>query len=201
MNIVICSHVTQVKYVNMSLRTIVEESTSNLVIMDVFSKLIQTRIIFIDDVVDDEIANNVIAQMMYLDSVDPNKEISIYINTPGGSVIQGLAIYDVAKLIKSPITTICIGQAASMGAILMLMGKKRCGLKHSRFLLHQISGGTIGNLSSMKISLKEAERLETFLYDILREKTTVPDIQTLLKEDLWLDSDQAKEYGIITDIL
>lgn len=185
----------------MSLRTIVEESTSNLVIMDVFSKLIQQRIIFIDDVIDDEIANNVIAQMMYLDSIDSTKEISVYINTPGGVVVQGLAIFDVAKLIKAPITTVCIGQAASMGAVLMLMGKKRCGLKHSRIMLHQISGGLFGNLSSMQISLKEAELLQKMTFDIIKENTNIPNIDSLLKEDLWLDSVQAKEYGILTDIL
>lgn len=185
----------------MSSRTIVEESTSNLVIMDVFSKLVQQRIIFIDDVIDEEIANNVIAQLMYLDSVDSNKEISVYINTPGGVVVQGLAIFDVSKLIKAPITTICIGQAASMGAILMLMGKKRCGLKHSRIMFHQISGGLFGNLSSMQISLKEAELLQKMVYDIVKEYTNIPDIDNTLKEDLWLDSEKAKEYGILTDIL
>lgn len=185
----------------MDQRTIAEESQKNIAIMDVFSKLIQDRIIFIDEEITDELANGVIAQLLYLNSVDPNGLINIYINTRGGFVTQGLAIYDVSKIITAPIRTVCIGQAASMGAILMLMGKTRCGLKHSRFMLHQISGGTVGSLTDMQIAIKEADTLQTFIYNILKEHTTIKDIDQALKDDVWLSSEEALACGLITEIL
>ena len=162
-------------------RTIVEESKQSIAVMDVFSKLIQQRIIFIDDVIDDELANGVIAQMLYLSSSDPDKQIDIYINSPGGNISSGLAIYDVSQLIKAPIKTVCVGSASSMAAILMLMGKERCGLKHSRFMLHQASGGSVGTFEDLKINLKEMDLLQNNLYDIIREKTNLKDIEEWLK--------------------
>ena len=126
------------------MRTIVEERQKNVAVMDVFSRLIQERIIFIDDVIDDDLANGVIAQLLHLDSLDKKKPINIYINTPGGGVYSGLAIYDIAKLISAPIRTVCIGMAASMGVPLMLMGTERCATKHSRIMIHQPMGGTGG---------------------------------------------------------
>lgn len=185
----------------MSTRTIIEEKPGNIAVLDVFSKLIQERIIFIDGEIDDELANGVIAQMMYLNSQSTDREIDIYINTPGGMVTQGLAIYDVAKLIKAPIRTLCIGQAASMGAILMLMGSTRRGLPHSRFMLHQISGSMRGSLEDMKISFEEGKIAQDSLYKILREKTTIPDLDKTLLTDFWMSSEEALSYGILTEIL
>lgn len=183
------------------LRTIVEESQQNVAIMDVFSKLIQQRIIFIDDVIDDELSNGIIAQMLYLSAVDPESLISIYINSPGGIVTSGLAIYDVAKLIKNPIRTVCVGQASSMAAILMLMGNERCGLTHSRFMLHQPIGGGRGSLEDVRINLRESEVLEKYLYDIIKEKTTLQNVEELLKFDRYYSSTEALEFGLINKIL
>lgn len=185
----------------MNVRTIVEESAKNVAVMDVFSKLVQERIIFIDDVIDDDLANGVIAQMLYLSALDKDKLINIYINSPGGILTSGLAIYDVAKLIKTPIRTVCIGQAASMGAILMLMGKERCGLKHSRFMLHQPSGRAFGKYEDIKIDFEEITILRQNLYNILKEHTSIPDIEEHLKLDRWFSSKTALEFGLITEIL
>ena len=185
----------------MSTRTIIEEKPGNIAILDVFSKLIQERIIFIDGAIDEEITNAVIAQMMYLNSLSQERAIDIYINSPGGSVIQGLAIYDVAKLIKAPIRTLCIGEAVSMGAILMLMGSTRRGLKHSSFMLHQISGGMRGPFSDMKISLEQGRIAQEYLYNILREKTSIPDLDVTLLNDYWMNSEEALKYGLLTEIL
>ena len=181
-------------------RTIVEERPKNVAIMDVFSKLIQERIIFIDDAIDDELANGVIAQMMYLDSIN-HKEISIYINTPGGNVLSGLAIFDVAKLIQSPIKTICIGMAASMGAILMLMGQERAATKHSRIMIHQPSGWATGTVDEMKISYEEAEKLKLELFEIVREYTNIQHMDEVFKLDTWYTAKEALECGLLTKIL
>ena len=157
-------------------RTIVEERHKNLVIMDVFSKLIQERIIFIDDIIDAELANGVIAQMLYLDSMN-HDTISIYINSPGGTVTDGLAIYDISRIIKSPIRTVCVGEAASMAAVLMLMGSERCGLKHSRLMLHQVNSGGRGPLKGMEINLEFSKSLQEDLYKIIEEHTTLTNIE------------------------
>lgn len=181
-------------------RTIVEERPKNVAIMDVFSKLIQERIIFIDDVIDDELANGVIAQLMYLDSSN-HKEISIYINTPGGNILSGLAIFDVGKLIQSPIKTICIGMAASMGAILMLMGQERYATKHSRIMLHQPSGTAIGTVDDMRVDYEEAEKLKLELFEILREYTNIQNMDEVFKLDTWFTAKEALECGLLTKIL
>lgn len=181
-------------------RTIVEERPKNIVVMDVFSKLVQERIIFIDEVIDAELANGVIAQMIYLDSINSEK-ISIYINTPGGSVTDGLAIYDVALLLKSPIETICIGMAASMGAILMLMGSERCATKHARIMLHQPSGGAIGSADDIKITHEEIQKYKKELYEIIEEKTSLRDSEQLFRLDTWFNAEEALACGLITKIL
>lgn len=186
----------------MSYRTIVEENPKNIAVIDVFSKLIQDRIIFIDDVIDNELANGVIAQMLYLDSIS-NETINIYINSPGGSVYDGLAIYDASKLLKSPIRTVCMGMSASMGAILMLMGEKREGLKHSRIMIHQPMGGAIGQASDIRITSKEIDKLESELYQIISD-VTGKDIEQVRKDcdrDYWMDSQEALDYGFLTKIL
>ena len=182
-------------------KTVVEESSSNIVIMDVFSKLVQERIIFIDGPIDEDLANEVIAQLLYLDSVDNNKEISIYINSPGGYVHQGLAIYDIAKIIKAPIKTVCIGEAASMGFILMLMGNERYATKHSQFMVHEVSGYAFGKLTDMKVSVKHADHLQKCINDIILERTNITDIDYYMSKDTWLTSEECLELGVINKIL
>ena len=181
-------------------RTIVEERSKNVVVMDVFSKLAQERIIFIDDIIDDELANGVIAQMLFMDSIN-NNTINVYINSLGGSVYDGLAIYDVAHIIQSPIKTICIGVAASMGAILMLMGDERCATKHSRIMLHQPSGFVKGSSDDIMIMSEEIQKLKKELYDIVEEKTSLQNVEQLFKLDTWYTSNEALECGLITKIL
>jgi len=186
----------------MSLRTIVEERPKNVVVMDVFSKLVQERIIFIDDSIDDELANGIIAQMLYLDSIS-NEKINIYINTPGGSVHAGLGIYDVGMLLKSPIKTVCVGVAASMGAILMLMGEERVITKHARMMIHQPMGGAQGQASDIRITSKEIDKLQHELYQIIAERTGTP-IDTVANDadrDYWMTSEEALAYGMVTKIL
>lgn len=151
------------------MRTIVEERSQNLVVMDVFSKLIQERIIFIDSVITANLANEIIAQLLILDA-DSNKPINIYINSPGGSVSNGLAIYDVAMNIKSPIRTICVGMAASMAAILMLMGKERCALKHSKIMMHEVSSEVEGKTKDIEVDFKRHKDYQHSLYEIVKEK-------------------------------
>lgn len=184
----------------MDQRTIVEERAKNVAIMDVFSKLVQERIIFIDDVIDNELADGVIAQMLYLDSIN-NEPISIYINTPGGSVYDGLAIYDVAQLIESPIKTVCIGMAASMGAILMLMGAERCATKHSRIMLHQPSNIACGTADEIQIVHEEIQKIKHELYDIVENKTNLMDVEQLFKLDTWYTAEEALKCGLLTKIL
>ena len=185
----------------MMIRTIAEERSKNVAVMDVFSKLIQDRIIFIDDEIDDELANGVIAQMLYLNSMNKKETIHIYINSPGGSVVAGLAIYDISKIIEAPIRTVCIGMAASMGAVLMLMGQERCSLRHSRLMFHEISGGSIGKLSDMRIDFKLTESIQEDLYKVIRENTTFDNIDELFKKDLWLKPEEAMKYNVINKIL
>lgn len=184
----------------MNQRTIVEERSKNVVVMDVFSKLIQERIIFIDDVIDDDLANGVIAQLLYLDSLSSNP-IDIYINTEGGSVLDGLAIYDVANLIKSPIRTVCVGMAASMGAILMLMGTEREATKHSRIMLHQPSGRAWGSSDDIQIIHEEIQKYKKELYNIVEANTTLTNVEQLFKLDTWYTAEEALECGILTKIL
>ena len=192
--------VPQLKHGNMYGRTIVEERPENIAVMDVFSKLIQERIIFIDDAITDELANGVIAQMFYLDSIS-HDEINVYINSPGGTIYQGLAIYDVSKLLKSPIRTVGMGCVASMAAVLMLMGKERCGLKNTRFMLHQPAGAHIGTTEDGRRSLQEMEELESILYSIIGDNTTIPDVKNTLMFDTWMNSEKALEYNLINKIL
>lgn len=182
------------------MRTVVEERNRNLVIMDVFSKLIQERVIFIDGSINDELVDEIIAQLLHLD-FQSNETIHIYINTPGGFVGSGLALFDVSKLIKSPIRTVCINQAASMGVILMLMGQERCALKHSKFLVHQIAGGAVGTYTDVKIANEQMLDSQKSIENILKEYTTIPNLEEVMRVDTWYNSEQALEYGIVTKIL
>lgn len=182
-------------------RTIVQESSQNVVIMDVMSRLVQDRIIFIGDVITGDLANGVIAQMLYLDSKDSSLPISIYINTPGGSVYDGLAIYDIAMKIKSPIHTVCIGMAASMGAILMLCGEKRQMTKHGRIMIHQPQGRTGGTCDEIEIECAEIVKLKAELFEIIEERTPIENARELFKLDKWYSSTEALEIGLVTEIL
>lgn len=179
--------------------TIVERSIENIAVMDVFSKLVQNRIIFIGSVIDDDLVNGVIAQLLYLDSIS-NDEIQIFINSPGGSVYDGLGLFDICEKIKSPITTVCVGSACSMGAILMLVGDRRLITKHSRIMLHQPSGGASGTSDDIEVTHLEIQKLKKELYSIVEQKTKLSDVEPLFRKDVWFTAEEALEAGIVTEI-
>jgi ATP-dependent Clp protease, protease subunit len=185
--------------------TIIEERQLNIATMDVFSRLMMDRIIFLGLPIDDDVANIIQAQLLFLDSVDPHKDIQIYFNTPGGSVHSGLGIYDTMQWISSDIATICTGMAASMGAVLLCAGTKgkRTALKHSRVMIHQPSGGAQGTSTDLEITVKEIIKLKTELYNIIAEHTGNPydKVEKDSDRDYWMTSQEAKEYGIIDEIL
>lgn len=183
------------------IRTVVQEGQKNIVVMDVFSKLIQERVIFIDGVIDEELANGVVAQMLYLDSLSNVEPINVYINSYGGSIYDGLAIFDTAELIKAPIRTVAVGKAASMGAILLLMGKERCMTKRTRLMLHQPSAGVIGTADEIRVTHEEVEVLKKELYDIVEKRSKLKNVEQLFKLDTWFSAEQALEAGLITTIL
>jgi len=183
---------------------IIEERPMNVIAMDVFSRLMADRIIFLGLPIDDMIANVVNAQLLFLDSVD-KKDIQIYINTPGGSVHAGLGIYDVMQYIKADVCTINTGMAASMGAILLAGGTKgkRTALKHSRTMIHQPMGGAYGQASDMQIVVNEVNKLKGELYEILAKHSnqTVKKIEKDSDRDYWMVADEAKEYGLIDTVI
>lgn len=185
--------------------TIIEERQLNVAQMDVFSRLMMDRIIFLGTQIDDYTANVIQAQLLYLDSSDPGKDISIYLNTPGGSVYAGLGIYDTMQFISSDVATICTGMAASMGAVLMAAGKKgkRSALKHSRIMIHQPMGGAQGQASDIEITAREIQKLKKELYTILSEHTGNPfeKIEQDSDRDYWMTAEEAKEYGMVDEIL
>jgi ATP-dependent Clp protease, protease subunit len=185
--------------------TIIEERQLNIASMDVFSRLMMDRIIFLGLPIDDYVANIIQAQLLYLDSTDPGKDIQLYFNTPGGSVYAGLGIYDTMQYISADISTICTGMAASMGAILLIAGTKgkRSALKHSRVMIHQPMGGAEGNASDIEITAREIIKLKKELYEIIALHTGNP-IEKVEKDadrDYWMTSLEAKEYGMIDEIL
>ena len=184
---------------------IIEERQLNIAAMDVFSRLMMDRIIFLGLPIDDYVANVIQAQLLFLESTDPSKDIQIYFNTPGGSVHAGLGIYDTMQYIGSDIATICTGMAASMGAILLTAGTKgkRTALKHSRVMIHQPMGGAQGQASDIEITAREIQKLKKELYDILSVHTGNP-YKKIVKDadrDYWMTSEEAKEYGMIDEIL
>ena len=182
------------------LRTIVEERSKNIVIMDVFSKLAQDRIIFIDDDVTDDLANGVISQLMYLDSLN-NNEITIYINSYGGSVYDGLGIIDAMRRMKSPIKTICIGKAMSMAALILMCGDNRQATELSTIMLHESSSGFYGRFSDTKVTFEESARIQKVIVDIVREHSEIPNPEIALEKDMFLTAEQSKEFKIIDEIL
>ena len=185
--------------------TIIEERQLNVATMDVFSRLMMDRIIFLGAPIYDDAANIIQAQMLFLESVDPDKDIQIYINSPGGSVSAGLGIYDTMQLVAPDVATICTGMAASMGAVLLAAGAagKRSALPHSRVMIHQPLGGTQGQASDIEITAREILRTKRELYDILSLHTgqTIKKIERDADRDYWLSAEEAKAYGLIDEVL
>jgi ATP-dependent Clp protease protease subunit len=184
---------------------VVEQSDRGERAYDIFSRLLKERIIFIGTPIDDDVANLIIAQLLFLDGEDSGKEISIYVNSPGGVVSAGLAIYDTMQYIKSPCTTICVGQAASMAAVLLTAGAKgkRYALPNSRVLIHQPMGGAQGQASDIEIHAKEILKLREGLNKILSKHTgqTIKKIEKDTDRDYYMSAEEAKEYGIIDEII
>ncbi len=184
---------------------IMEERQLNITQMDVFSRLMMDRIIFLGTAIDDYVANIIQAQLLFLESVDNSKDISIYINSPGGSVYAGLGMYDTMQFIKPDVATICTGMAASMGAVLMCAGEKgkRSALPHSRVMIHQPLGGAQGQASDIEITAREILKLKGELYDIISKHSgqTVEKVHADSDRDYWMKAEEAKAYGMIDEIL
>lgn len=193
------------KLVNSMTPYIIEERPMNIASMDVFSRLMMDRIIFMGTGVDDYVANIITAQLLFLESVDASKDISIYINSPGGSVYAGLGIYDTMQFVKPDVATICTGMAASMGAVLLCAGAegKRSALPHSRVMIHQPSGGAQGVATDMEINLKEMLKLKEELYNIIAHHSKQPydKVYQDSERDYWMRADEAKEYGMVDEVL
>jgi ATP-dependent Clp protease protease subunit len=185
--------------------TIIEERQLNVAQMDVFSRLMMDRIIFLGAQIDDYTANVIQAQLLYLDSADSGKDISIYINSPGGSVYAGYGVYDTMQFINSKISTICTGIAASMAAVLLVAGEKgkRFALRHSRVMIHQPLGGAQGHASDIEITAREIGKIKKELYAIIAAHSGQPvdKVEKDSDRDYWMTSDEAKEYGMIDDVL
>lgn len=184
---------------------IIEERQMNAVAMDVFSRLMMDRIIFLGTGVNDQVANIIQAQLLFLQSVDSTKDIQIYINSPGGSVYAGLGIYDTMQFVKPDVATICTGIAASMAAVLLCAGEagKRSALKHSRVMIHQPMSGTQGQVSDMEIAVRETIKVKEELYTIISDHSGKPydQVEKDSDRDYWMKSDEAKEYGMIDEVL
>lgn len=184
---------------------VIEERPGNFRAIDVFTRLISDRIIFLGMGVDDQIANIITAQLLFLESSDPKKDIIMYINSPGGSVYAGLGIYDTMQYVNPEVATICTGMAASMAAVLMASGDKgkRAALPHSRIMIHQPSGGMQGQSRDMEITLKQMQELRKDLYEILAKHTgqKYDKIELDSDRDYWMRAQEAKEYGLIDEVL
>lgn len=185
--------------------TIIEERQLNVAQMDVFSRLMMDRVIFLGTDVNDYTANVIQAQLLYLDSTDPGKDVSIYINSPGGSVYAGLGIYDTMQYISSDVSTICTGMAASMAAVLLVSGAagKRFALRHSRVMIHQPMGGAQGQASDIEITAREIQKLKKELYTIIADHSgqSFEKVERDSDRDYWMTSFEAKDYGMIDDVL
>lgn len=184
---------------------IIEERQLNVAQMDVFSRLMMDRIIFLGTAIDDTVANIITAQLLFLESSDPTKDIMIYMNSPGGSVYAGLGIYDTMQYINPDVATICTGMAASMGAVLLCAGTKgkRSALKHSRVMIHQPLGGAQGQASDIEITAREIKKLKNELYQIIADHSGKP-FDTVWEDsdrDYWMKASEALEYGMIDEIL
>ena len=184
---------------------ILEERQLNVTQMDVFSRLMMDRIIFLGTPIDDYTANTLQAQLLYLDSADPGKDISIYLNSPGGSVSAGLGIYDTMQFVTSDVATICTGMAASMAAVLLVAGTegKRSALPHSRVMIHQPLGGVQGQASDIEIEAREIQKLKKELYQIIADHSHTPYDKVWADSDrnYWMTAEEAREYGMIDQVL
>ncbi|MBQ8065829.1 MAG: ATP-dependent Clp endopeptidase proteolytic subunit ClpP [Prevotella sp.] len=193
---------TQAQYMN---PYILEERQLNVTQMDVFSRLMMDRIIFLGTQIDDYVANTIMAQLLFLEQADPGKDISIYLNSPGGSVTAGLGIYDTMQFISSDVSTICTGMAASMAAVLLVAGAegKRSALPHSRVMIHQPLGGVQGQASDIEIEAKEIMKFKKELYTIISEHSHTPYDKVWNDSDrnYWMTAEEAKEYGMIDQVL
>ena len=185
--------------------TIIEERQLNVAQMDVFSRLMMDRIIFLGDEINDYVANIIQAQLLFLESSDPKRDIQIYVNSPGGSVYAGLGIYDTMQFISPDVATICTGIAASMAAVLLCAGAKgkRSALKHSRIMIHQPMGGMQGQASDIEITAREILKLKKELYDIIATHSGQPfdKVWADSDRDYWMTSQEAKDYGMIDEVL
>ncbi len=192
-------------HINGMTRSVIEERPTNFREIDVFSRLIMDRIIFLGTQVDDFIANIITAQLLFLESTDPKKDVLLYVNSPGGSVTAGLGIYDTMQYVNPDVATICTGIAASMGAVLLAGGAKdkRSALKHSRVMIHQPSGGMQGQSKDMEISLKLILSMKQELYQIIADHSgkTFEEIERDSDRDYWMKAPEAKEYGLIDEVL
>lgn len=184
---------------------IIEERPMNIAALDVFSRLMMDRIIFLGTAVDDYIGNVITAQLLFLESADPSRDVTIYVNSPGGSVYAGLGIYDTMQYIRPDVATMCTGIAASMAAVLLCAGQagKRSALKHSRVMIHQPMSGTQGQVKDMEIALKETLKIKEELYTIIADHSNNPyeKIEADSDRDYWMTSEEAKAYGMIDEVL
>jgi ATP-dependent Clp protease protease subunit len=185
--------------------TVIEKSNYGERVYDIYSRLLAERIIFLGGPVTDEVANSVIAQLLFLDHQDSKKDIKLYLNTPGGSVTAGLAIYDTMQYVKAPVSTICVGMAASMGAVLLAAGHKgkRFALPNAEIMLHQVMGGVEGQAVEIEITAKHIIKIKDKINQILAKHTSqkIEKIEKDTDRDFYLNSQEAKEYGIIDDII
>ena len=184
---------------------VVEQTSRGERSYDIYSRLLKERVIFLNGEVNDQTANLVVAQLLFLESENPDKDISFYINSPGGAVTAGMSIYDTMQFIKPDVATLCVGQAASMGAVLLAAGKagKRYCLPHSSVMIHQPLGGFQGQASDIEITAREIQKLKKELYEIISHHTK-KDYKTVWKDsdrDYWMTSEEAKKYGMIDEVL
>lgn len=199
------SSLTLDRYTSLTNPSIIEERKLNVAATDIFSRLMMDRIIFLGSAIDDEVSNIVQAQLLYLASADPDKDITIYLNTPGGSVTAGLAIYDTMQMVTPDVSTVCTGWAASMGAVLLCAGThgKRFALPHSRTMIHQPMGGAYGQASDILITAQEVEKFRKELYTIIADHTG-QSYKKVFKDadrDYWMSADEALKYGMVDSIL
>ncbi len=184
---------------------IIEERPMNIAVMDVYSRLMMDRIIFLGYPVSDEVANIITAQLLFLESTDRTRDIQLYINSPGGSVYAGLGLYDTMQFVSPDIATICTGMAASMAAVLMAAGApgKRTALKHARIMMHQPSAGAMGQASDVEITVNEVRKIKQELYEVLATHTgqTIEKIAKDSNRDYWMTAPEAKEYGLVDEVL
>jgi ATP-dependent Clp protease protease subunit len=184
---------------------IIEERPMNVAVMDVYSRLMMDRIIFLGYPVNDEVANIITAQLLFLESTDRNRDVQLYINSPGGGVYAGLGLYDTMQFVNPDVATICTGIAASMAAVLMAAGApgKRSALKHSRIMMHQPSAGAAGQASDVAITVNEVRKIKQELYEILSNHTgqTLEKVAKDSNRDFWMTANEAKDYGLVDEVL